>query len=219
MNSTDDSTPDPLMREYQRASSTEAGQPSDATRAAILADARAAALRRMPAANNSRFVWRAVASVAVLGVAVLLWRQAGQPLSVTARVEPPTARREAPKPIAAPATTAAVVAAESAAVAPATLVDAAPTARSAAEANATVLLRQALPAAYYSATPPTTTWVLQDKDGTILRKGGLDASQTLESVRTELTMEFPDRRIGPWVVSPVSNSRGATLRLGVARMD
>jgi hypothetical protein len=266
MNSTDDSTPDPLTREYQRASSTEAGRPSDATRAAILAEARAAALRRMPAANNSRFVWRAVAGIAVIGVAVLLWRQAGQPLPVTAHVEPPAARSEAPQPAAVPAAAASeesparaaksvtnivnqpqpvalkterrradtAVTAEPVEVASAASADAAPpslkarvsemqlsapAARSAAETNATRLLRHALPAAYDSATPPTITWVLQDRDDRILRQGSLDASQTLESVRTELTKEFPDRRIGPWVVSPVSNSRGVTLQLGVARME
>lgn len=60
---------------YQRASQSEAGRPAASTRAAILEEAAAAARRRAPAANDSRYLWRAVAGLAVIGVAVLVWRQ------------------------------------------------------------------------------------------------------------------------------------------------
>ena len=66
---------DPLLRDYRRASADEAGRPGEATRLAILAEARAAARRRQPAANDSRYVLRAMAGVAAIGVALLVWRQ------------------------------------------------------------------------------------------------------------------------------------------------
>jgi hypothetical protein len=72
---------DALTDAYRRASAEEAGRPSAATRRAILAEAAAAARRRTLAANEPRYVLRAVAGVAVLGVAVLLWRQMGHPIS------------------------------------------------------------------------------------------------------------------------------------------
>jgi hypothetical protein len=75
---------------YRRASAADAGRPSHATRAAILARAAEQARqarRAVPAANDARLAWRAAAGVAVMGVAVLLWRQAewhppGQPQAV-----------------------------------------------------------------------------------------------------------------------------------------
>jgi hypothetical protein len=81
MNTPDETPGDELTRDYRRASEADAGSPSAATRAAILAEARAAALRRTPAANDSRYLWRAAAGVAVLGVAVILWRQANPDLT------------------------------------------------------------------------------------------------------------------------------------------
>jgi len=75
MNTPRDEPEDEVTGAYRRAGDTEAGRPSPATRAAILAEARAATLRRLPAANESRYAWRAVAGIAVISVAVLLWRQ------------------------------------------------------------------------------------------------------------------------------------------------
>jgi hypothetical protein len=66
---------DVLIDEYRRASASDADRPSAATRAAILAEAAAAARRNAPAANESRFWLRAVAGIAVFGIGVLLWRQ------------------------------------------------------------------------------------------------------------------------------------------------
>jgi hypothetical protein len=75
MNTPNDESGDELTRAYRRESDADAGSPAAATRTAILAEARAAALRRRPAANDARYAWRAVAGIAVLGVALLLWRQ------------------------------------------------------------------------------------------------------------------------------------------------
>lgn len=61
---------------YRRASESEAGRPAPGTRAAILQEARTVAQQRTPASNDSRYIWRAVAVLAVIGVGVLIWRQA-----------------------------------------------------------------------------------------------------------------------------------------------
>ena len=76
MNTPDDLPEDDVTGAYRHASDADAGHPAPSTRAAILAEARAASLKRTPAANESNYAWRAVAGLAVLGVAVLLWRQA-----------------------------------------------------------------------------------------------------------------------------------------------
>lgn len=60
---------------YRRASAAQAGRPDARTRAAILAEAAAATRRRTPAANAPRYWMRAVAGIAVVGVALLVWRQ------------------------------------------------------------------------------------------------------------------------------------------------
>jgi hypothetical protein len=70
-----DEARDALTDAYRQASAEDAGRPSAATRNAILAEAAAAARRRTPAANDSRYLWRGVAGVAVLGFALLLWKQ------------------------------------------------------------------------------------------------------------------------------------------------
>jgi hypothetical protein len=112
---------DELARAYRGASAGEAGRPDASTRAAILAEARAAAFRRAPAANDSRYFRRAAAGIAVLGVAVLLWRQADRNLTpdltvatgdrpVAEHAEPETAARTA----AAPASTGMAAPAEAA---------------------------------------------------------------------------------------------------------
>ena len=72
----DDDTPDDaLTRDYRRSSATEAGRPAAATRAAIFAEARSLAQRR--ARKDPRIPWAIAASVSVIGIAVLLWRQIG----------------------------------------------------------------------------------------------------------------------------------------------
>lgn len=61
---------------YRRASAADAGRPDAKLRAAILAGAAESSRRRMPAANESRYALRAVAGVAVVGLALLIWQQA-----------------------------------------------------------------------------------------------------------------------------------------------
>ncbi len=77
---------DALIDAYRRASASDADRPGAATRAAILAEAAAAARRNAPAANESRYWMRTVAGIAVLGIGVLLWRQTYDRLPVAAPV-------------------------------------------------------------------------------------------------------------------------------------
>jgi hypothetical protein len=82
MNERDDTDRD-LDEIYRRASAEDAGRPSTATSAAILAEARRqAAARRQVAANETRFsrpvLVSAAASLVLAGVALLLWRDAGR---------------------------------------------------------------------------------------------------------------------------------------------
>lgn len=74
---------------FRRASAADAGRPDAKLRAAILAEAAAAARRHRPAANDSRYVLRAVAGVAVMGIALLIWQQARHeaPREVAMRIE------------------------------------------------------------------------------------------------------------------------------------
>ncbi|MEO6366840.1 MAG: hypothetical protein ABIP38_02490, partial [Steroidobacteraceae bacterium] len=85
---------DALTDEYRRASAEQAGRPGAAVRKAILAEAAAAANRRAPAANDSRYLWRGIAGVAVLGFAILMWKQVDHRIPGEAPVA--TARTEAP---------------------------------------------------------------------------------------------------------------------------
>lgn len=66
---------DKLDALWRRASAEDAGRPAAKTRAAILAEAAAAARRREPAANAPRYWMRMVAGVAVVGIGLVLWRQ------------------------------------------------------------------------------------------------------------------------------------------------
>ena len=105
MTTPDDESADELTRAYRSASDAQAGSPAASTRAAILAEARAATRKRTPAANDSRYVWRAAAGIAVLGVAVILWRQTDHRLApdLAAAPENTVAARspvEAPQPAA-----------------------------------------------------------------------------------------------------------------------
>jgi hypothetical protein len=101
MNKPDEGAEDELTRAYRRASDAEAGSPAASTRAAILAEARAASLRRTPAANDSRYIWRAAAGIAVLGVAVILWRQTDHRLAPDLTVAAQDSKAETPLPTTA----------------------------------------------------------------------------------------------------------------------
>ena len=116
---TPDDSADEITRAYRSASDAQAGIPAASTRAAILAEARAAALKRTPAANDSRYVWRAAAGIAVLGVAVILWRQTDHRLAPDLTVAAPDRATEAQAPPAAAPQAAADVASADAAAAPA----------------------------------------------------------------------------------------------------
>ena len=104
----DNDTPDDaLTRDYRRGSATEAGRPAAATRAAILAEARALAQRR--ARKDPRVPWAIAASVSVIGIAVLLWRQVGLQTMAPVQVAPSAQVTPAPADVAPSADVAAPV--------------------------------------------------------------------------------------------------------------
>jgi hypothetical protein len=69
-----------LLNQYRSASTQDAGAPPIAIRKAVLAEAAAAARRREPAANDSKYIWRAAAGIGVIGIALLIWRQSAPQL-------------------------------------------------------------------------------------------------------------------------------------------
>ena len=63
---------DRLLRRYHEASARDGAQPAPGLRAAVLAQARAQAALARPAANDAQWRWRALGSLAVLGLVGLL---------------------------------------------------------------------------------------------------------------------------------------------------
>lgn len=88
---------DKLDALWRSASAADAGRPSERTRAAILAEAAAAARRREPAANAPRYWMRLVAGVAVVGVGLVLWRQTEAPLPGETPVAAPMMQEPGPQ--------------------------------------------------------------------------------------------------------------------------
>jgi hypothetical protein len=72
-----------LLNMYRSASTQDAGAPPAAVRKAVLAEAAAAPRRRQPAANDTKYIWRAVAGIGVMAVALLIWRESAPELSRT----------------------------------------------------------------------------------------------------------------------------------------
>lgn len=94
---------DKLDALWRRASAEDAGRPAAKTRAAILAEAAAAARRREPAANAPRYWMRMAAGVAVVGIGVVLWRQTEVRLPGEAPVAAPASTvSDAMTPVPAP---------------------------------------------------------------------------------------------------------------------
>lgn len=188
MNTPDDEPGDELTRAYRNTSDAQAGRPGAATRAAILAEARAAALRRMPAANDSRYVWRAAAGIAVLGVAVLLWRQTDRRLSpdlTVASAERPAAESQATtvesKTTAPPAS--AAVAARSETVADADVAAPAPSASADKAVEPVARMEQEVAGMRVQETR-------ERSDASVNAAGAL--SRTVPDYQELLRMEFPE---------------------------
>lgn len=101
---------DRLLRRYHEASALNGAQPAPSLRAAVLAEARAQAARTRPAANDAQWRWRALGSLAVLGLVGLLVlqfdrgsdtereRALGRPGTSTGQTAPPVLRAPEPQP-------------------------------------------------------------------------------------------------------------------------
>jgi hypothetical protein len=187
MNTHDDDRDDRLLEDYRRASHAQAGRPGESTRKAILEGARVAARSRQPAANDARYAWSAAAGIAVLGIALLLWRQSDPRLVATAPVSPAAGRvlsREQP-----------VVAqerqAESAKATSSVAAVQVPAAEARSEAAADVpidegarKLRDRFPEAWASPSPPAMVWIVEDAQGNLLRQGTLAAGEPLPPLQS-----------------------------------
>lgn len=210
--STEDNEHEELLRAYRRESQAQAGAPSEQTRRAILAGARAEALRRRPAANDSRYAWSAAAAgVAVLGIALLLWRQADPQLPrgavppVATQVpsaevakaetrgapEPETVRdgQVAPAEREASVTGPAVAArAPEPSLRPGNATDARISGEAVSEDGAAPMdaagqvLHDRFPEAWASRSPPATVWIIEDAQGNPLRQGTLAMGEPLPSL-------------------------------------
>ena len=239
----DEAPEDALTRDYRRESAADAGRPSPATRAAILAEARAASQRHLRASRTSRLPWAVAASVTVLGIAITIWHQTGpQQLVVrsapTALDQPPaevaavTDERRAPAeslPAPVPTTVAAARAKRSAGPPPALArTQSVANSSAAAELRTTgliadaslsaALLKQQFPVEYASAAPPHALWLLRDANGAVLRSGTLRETAALQGLDAELQRAYPSQHISAWIVTPLVNARGAPISLAMATL-
>lgn len=223
--SAEEEKPDHLTEVYRGASAEEAGRPRDATRRAILDEAKAAVRRRQPVANDARYVMRAVAGVAVLGVALVLWRQMDHhlpgeaPSTQTAPAAPASA---APERQRAPSASAAKdVAQESRAdTAGDNAVGAASGQLKRAESLAApqiddseaALLIRYFPQQYNS-DMPHTLWLVRDAAGRVLQTGEIAAARTLEDLAPQIQQQLGGRKPGIWREQILLNARGQQIRL------
>ncbi|MET0280205.1 MAG: hypothetical protein ABW278_03645 [Steroidobacteraceae bacterium] len=210
---------DEVLEAYRKASAEKAGRPTAGMRRAILEEAAAAANRRRPAANDSRFMWRGIAGVAVLSVGIVLWRQVehrtpGATPVVVAQQMREESKAEAAAPVAS-AAPAAPAPPPAAAIEERAAAKQAPRAQDAAEAEA--LLRLHFPAQYASGQPHTV-WLVVDGAGTLLRSGELPAGQTLGELRLDIERELGGGRLlRPWRIHTLRNAQGQEIQLGVAQ--
>jgi hypothetical protein len=247
-----------LKARYLEASAATSGLPSNAVRQAILDEARAAALRRMPAANDKQYWWRAVAGIAVVGIALALWRDGKQipeapvkaadnvaiptpaapapvrsapsstlaPLpsvaasAAAAKAAPAAARSRVPVQVALPtaemearATRMPALADSAAGVAPAASPAGAMQSRKEAGAATTVsVLQTYFPEVYVGEMPASSVWILLDSNGNLVRRGVLNASDTLADVTRVLERDYPGQ-LGNWQKTTARTEQGTAVEV------
>ncbi len=230
--------PDDDMDEaYRRASADDATRPSAATRAAILAQARRVAAEQRPlAANEPWFRRRSLtgiaASVAVIGIAAMLWRQsardpevptAAAPAAVATDVAPPPAPA-APSPsrslpLQAEAPAADQSARESrlgSAAATRSLNRAEASAKPSVAIGTRALVEREFPGLLQATEPPRALWLLLDANGQTLRTGRLDGGD-FDALAARLRQELPNRRIDAFERETVATDNGISVEVGIAR--
>lgn len=224
MKNRDDNRDERLIEDYRRASDAEAGRPGDSTRNAILQGARAAARSRQPAANDSRYAWSAAAGIAVLGIALLLWRQSDPRLIATAPTTTPASPEAStsPRPVlmeAQPPAAGPTRSQEQPAVAQVERTEnaRAPAAEARSEAVADTeidevarRLRDRFPEAWASQSPPAMVWIVEDAEGNLLRQGTLATGEPLPT---------PTSATAAWTLQTAVNSAGIAVRIATAREE
>jgi hypothetical protein len=217
---------------YRQASATEAGRPDAKTRAAILAEAAAAARRRVPAANESRYLLRAVAGIAVVGVGLLLWRQTDHRLPGEAPVlEVPRVAQQSAEPEADLAFVPDPQEARSrVAPSPAVLPEPPPAERDEleemqvtgarvqagvpSELSAEELLRRHFPA-QYEGDATRRVWLVRNAAGEVVRTGELDDGEQLAELIPEIQRSLGMRELAPQAVHSLRNARGQPVELSI----
>jgi hypothetical protein len=213
--SAEEEKPDDLTEAYRGVSAEEAGRPGDATRRAILDEANAAARRRQPVANDARYVMRAVAGVAVFGVAVVLWRQMDHhlPGEAVSTQTAPAARLDMPIPEAQPAISAPAMKAE-----PPPAVPAAPAAPAspAPERQRAQSVSAAKDVAQESRADAASENAAGAASGQLKRAESMAAPQIADSDAALLIRYFPQQYNSdmPHSVWLVRNASGAVLQSG-----
>lgn len=215
---------DEIDEAYRRASADDASRPAAATRAAILTRAHAVAAEQRAAANEPWFRRRSIAgiaaSLAVVGIAAILWRQGARDPQVRVAAGPDAAA-SARAPAAPLSRDQQVEAADEAArefraeqnAATRSLSRAAPLAES---ADTRALVEREFPGLLQAADPPRALWLLLDADGQTLRTGLL-GDEEFGALTARLRQEMPNRRIEAFVVEAVATGDGRSVQVGVAR--
>jgi len=228
----DEAPEDALTRDYRRESAADAGRPSPATRAAILAEARAASQRHLRASKTSRLPWAVAASVTVLGIAITIWHQTGpQQLVVrsapTALDQPPaevaavTDERRAPAeslPAPVPTTVAAARAKRSAGPPPALAASAPAVAKAEDPATRDMRADATDSARFEGAAPARTQSVANASAAAELSATGLIADAGLPAAL--LKQQFPVEYASatpPHTLWLLRDANGAVLRSGTLR--
>jgi hypothetical protein len=231
---------DKLDALWHRASAEDAGRPAARTRAAIMAEAAAAARRRAPAANAPRYWMRRVAGVAVVGLGLVLWRQTDVQLPgerpVAAPVMQEMAREAGGEGAAAVESDAAAVADADASTqlqqarpqAPAATANGAAPPPAGSEAFSAIaplsasapdgatLLREHFPAQNAS-RQGHRLWVVLDQAGKVVLAGELAADQQLESLDADIRRQT-GREPTAWRIEYPANQQDQRIEMGIMRL-
>jgi hypothetical protein len=219
MNTDDDDRDDRLLEVYRRASDAQAGRPDESTRKAILEGARAVARGRQPAANDSRYFWSAVAGVAVLGLAISLWRQADPRLVATVPVRgeaasaPPAVLEEAQRPAAGRISSLEQPVVEQGNKAESAKSESRVVATQVPAADAVIdegarKLRDRFPEAWTSPSPPAMVWIAEDARGNLVRLGTLATGEPLPTLQSATA---------GWTMQTAVNRAGVPVRIATTR--
>jgi hypothetical protein len=80
------------------------------------------------------------------------------------------------------------------------------------------LVKQYFPAVSASDSPPHTLWLLRDARGVVLQSGTVNDRAGLAGVAADLQRAAGARRIGAWMITPLTTEHGVPVDLAVATL-